>query len=84
MNGHPIVEGVITIMSLIVGIAAIAVVVSPKAQTSQVIQATASGFVNSLATAEAPVTGNNVNIVSSYPSSGFGIPSLSGANLTLN
>jgi hypothetical protein len=74
MNG--IGEGVVTILSLIVGIAAISVIVSPKAKTSEVIQATASGFVNSLATAEAPVTGSQVNIVSSYPSSGFGMPSL--------
>jgi hypothetical protein len=74
-----ITEGIISIASLIVGIAALAIILSPKATTSQVIQASASGFVNALATAEAPVTGSTVNIVSAYPNSnngGMGLPTL--------
>jgi hypothetical protein len=69
-------EGVFTIASLIVGIAALSVILSPKATTTKVIQASASAFVNSLATAMSPVTGARVNIVSSYPDGGLGIPNL--------
>jgi hypothetical protein len=80
MNGFG--EGIITIGTLILGIAALSVLVSPKATTSQVIQASASGFVNALATAQSPVTGNPVNIVSAYPgnsgmSMNLGAPNLS-------
>ena len=64
-------EGVITIFSLIIGVAILSVLVSPKAQTSQVIQSVASGFGNSLAVAQSPVTGNAVQINTSYPG-GFG------------
>jgi hypothetical protein len=75
-------EGVVTIFSLIIGVAILSVLVSPKAQTSQVIQATASGFGNSLAVAMTPVTGENVNINTSYPNSssygGMGFPTFGG------
>ena len=60
-------EGLVTIGSLIIGIAALSVILSPKANTVGVIQASASGFSNSLATAMSPVTGANVNINTSYP-----------------
>lgn len=69
---HPIMEAVVSVMIAIVGVAIIALIISPKAKTSQVIQATASGFSNALAVAESPVTGSNVKIDTSYPSSGFG------------
>lgn len=82
MNTSHIGEGIVTIFSLIVGIAALSVILSPKATTSKVIQATASGFSNSLATAMSPVTGEHVNINTSYPGSGGyggggGLPTLS-------
>lgn len=67
---HPILEAVTTVLIAIVGVAIIALIISPKAKTSQVIQATASGFSNSLATAMTPVTGEDVKINTSYPSSG--------------
>lgn len=68
-----IIEAVVTIATAIVGVAILAVLVSPKARTSDVIQASASGFSNALAVAQSPVTGNRVNIVTSYPrSGGFG------------
>lgn len=67
-----ITEGVITVFTLIIGVAILSILVSPKARTSQVIQATASGFGNSLAVAMSPVTGEKVNINTGYPQSGFG------------
>lgn len=71
MNG--ITDTIVTIATLIVGVAILAILVSPKATTAKVIQAAASGFGNSLAVAQSPVTGNKVNIDTSYPdSSGFG------------
>lgn len=70
-------EGVITVFTAIIGVAILSILVSPKAQTAGVIQAVASGFGNSLAVAQSPVTGNAVNINTSYPSSnqGFGVVS---------
>lgn len=66
-----ITEAVVTIIGLIVAVAIVSVLVSPKAQTSNVIQAAASGLGNNLAVAEAPVTGANTPINLSYPSSGL-------------
>ena len=74
MNG--MLEAAVTIAIAIVGVAILSVIVSPKSQTSQVIQSVASGFGNSLAVAMSPVTGAAVNIVTAYPSSGNGLPVL--------
>ena len=74
MNG--MLEAAVTIAIAIVGVAILSVIVSPKSQTSQVIQSVASGFGNSLAVAMSPVTGAAVNIVTAYPSSGTGLPVL--------
>ncbi len=77
-----IVEAVVTVFTAIIGVAILSVLVSPKAQTSSVIQAIASGFGNSLAVAESPVTGNSVQINTSYPNSNglgsLGMPSFGG------
>lgn len=73
------VEAGVTIATAIVGLAIIAVLVSRKAQTPAVIQSVASGFVNSLGVAEAPVTGAHYNINSSYPGGSMGIPDFSNA-----
>ena len=57
----------------IVGVAAIAVLVSKNANTTGVIGATGSAFSQSLATAISPVTGttgNNTSMMSSFPISG--------------
>lgn len=67
-----ITEAVLTIVTAIIGVAVLALLISPKARTSEVIQAGASGVVNMLATAQSPVTGNNASIVSAYPSGGYG------------
>lgn len=57
----------------IIAVALTAVIVSRKSQTPAVIQASGSAFGNSLAVAEAPVTGAQTRIDLSYPnSSGLG------------
>ena len=74
-------DAFVTIVSLIVGIATLSIILSPKATTTRVIQATASGFSNSLATAMSPVTGERVKIDTSYPNSGgMGGVSMDGFN----
>lgn len=67
-----ITEAAVTVFTAIIGVAILAVLVSPKAHTSSVIQAIASGFGNDLAIAQSPVTGNPVQIVTSYPQQGGG------------
>jgi PRD1 phage membrane DNA delivery len=56
-----------TVAALIVAVAIVALLVSPKATTSQVIQASASGLANNLGVAESPVTGATYQINLSYP-----------------
>jgi len=56
-----------TIVALIVAVAIVALLVSPKARTSSVIQASASGLANNLGVAEAPVTGAAYQVNLSYP-----------------
>jgi hypothetical protein len=74
-------EAATTIFMGIIAVAILAILVSKKAQTPQVIQAIASGFSNSLAVAQSPVTGNAVDINTSYPSSGgFAQDGLFGTN----
>lgn len=77
-----ITEALVTVATAIIGVAILSVLVSPKSETAQVIQATASGFGNSLAVAMSPVTGAQVNINTSYPGGstmGGGMPAFSGA-----
>lgn len=62
-------EAMVTIGTAIVGVAIVALLVSKKSQTPQVIQAAASGFGNALGVAESPVTGAQYNIDLSYPGS---------------
>lgn len=66
---NQITEAIVTIAMGILGIAALALIVSPKAHTSEVIQASASGFGNALGVAESPVTGATYSINLSYPNS---------------
>lgn len=68
---HPFLEAVTTVAIAIVGVAIIALIISPKSKTSQVIQATASGFGNSLGVAMSPVTGEKVDIDTSYPGDNY-------------
>lgn len=50
-------QGVVTIAVAIIGVAILAVLVSPKAQTSTVLNAAGSSFATALSAATAPVTG---------------------------
>lgn len=59
-----------TIVGLIVAVAIVALLVSPKATTASVIQASGSALGNNLAVAESPVTGATYTVNLSYPSSG--------------
>jgi len=68
-----ITEAIVTILGLIIGVAVLSVIVSPKANTVGVIQAGASGFGNDLAVAMSPVTGAATNINLSYPTGGNGV-----------
>lgn len=76
------IEAVVTIATAIIGVAILAVLVSQKSNTTNVIQAFGSAFSNALGIAEAPVTGASYTPNLAYPSSsGFGslgsLPSLS-------
>lgn len=64
-------EMITTLGLAIVTVAIISVVVSKKAQTPAVIQASGSAFSNALAVAESPVTGAGYNIDLSYPGTDF-------------
>jgi hypothetical protein len=63
----PFFETVSTIALAIVGLGLVSVLVSRKAQTPAVIQATGSAFSNALGIAEAPVTGAGYTPNLSYP-----------------
>jgi PRD1 phage membrane DNA delivery len=67
----PFFETITTIALAIVTLGMVAVVVSKKAQTPQVIQAAGSAFGNSLAVAESPVTGATYQVNLSYPGQDF-------------
>lgn len=70
---HSLTEAAVTIFTAIIGVAILSVLVSPKAKTTGVIQSVGSAIGNTLAVAEAPVTGANTPINLSYPSSGMGL-----------
>lgn len=55
-----LIGGVVTVATAIIGVAIIAVLVSNRANTSQVIQSAGSAFSTALGTAEAPVTGGGI------------------------
>lgn len=82
MGKEGAVEAIVTIATAIVGVAILAVLVSQKSNTSAVIQSFGSAFTNALGVAEAPVTGANYSINTSYPSNsnqmGITMPSFGG------
>lgn len=51
-------EGIITVITAIIGVAIIAVIVSKNAATSQVLSSAGSAFSGILGAAVGPVTGN--------------------------
>lgn len=75
-------EPIITVASGVIAVAIIAVLVSRKAQTPQVLGAAGSAFSNVLSAATAPVTGASSAPVNSISQSSLGLPSL--PNLQLN
>lgn len=55
-----LIGGVVTVLTAIIGVAIIAVLVSNRANTSQVIQSAGGAFSSALGTAEAPVIGSGM------------------------
>lgn len=71
MGGH-FTDSVVTLMAGIAAVAIVALIVSRKSQTPQVLQSFFSGYGNDLGVAVSPVTGNQYKIDLSYPSAGLG------------
>lgn len=67
------VEGTVTILLAIVGLAMLSILVSRKSNTAGVIQAGASGFSNALGAATASVTGAELPLTFAYPNSNSGM-----------
>lgn len=65
-------ESIVAIATAVVGVAILAVLVSQRSNTAQVIQSAGSAFSNALNVAVSPVTGTGTPSNLSYPSAGFG------------
>ncbi len=57
---NELLKSIVTIATAIIGIAILAVLVSPSAQTTNVVGALGQAFTQSITAAEAPVEGNNM------------------------
>jgi hypothetical protein len=66
-----LISAVVTVLTAIVSVAILAVLVSQKAQTSQVVTAGGNAFATDLEAATGPVTGSNPSIGNSI-GLGFG------------
>jgi hypothetical protein len=66
--GDKFIELLGSIFAIAAGVAIVALIVTKKSDTAQVIQAWFSGNSNLLAVAESPVTGAQVTVDTSYPS----------------
>jgi hypothetical protein len=64
---HEVGSTIVGIVGLLAAVAIVSVLVSKKAQTPQVIQASGSALGNDLGVAVSPVTGNQYHIDLSYP-----------------
>lgn len=64
---HDVAATITGIVGMLAAVAIISVLVSKKAQTPQVIQASGSALGNDLGVAISPVTGNQYHIDLSYP-----------------
>ena len=67
-----LVTALVSIVVAFIGLAAFATAVSPKASTSQVIQAGAGGIATDIAAAVSPVTGSSYGGGGLAPLTGFG------------
>lgn len=65
-------ESITTVAMSIVGVAILAVLVSSRSNTTGVLQAAGSAFSNALGVAASPVTGNQVQLNTSYPTAQMG------------
>lgn len=68
---NSIIEAVSTIALAVIGLAIVATLVSRKANTAGVIQASASGLSNAIGVAQSPVTGVSVPLNLSYPTQNY-------------
>lgn len=64
------IEAASTIILAVIGLAIVSVLVSRKANTASVIQASASGLGNLVGVAQSPVSGANVPLNLGYPDAG--------------
>jgi hypothetical protein len=67
-----LVTALVTIVVAIIGLASLSVILSPKAATSQVIQAGSSGLAQNISAAISPVTGGSgFSSFGGMPGNGF-------------
>lgn len=71
MSDH-LINSVVTIATAIIGVAIIAVLVSNRAQTSNVIASASQALANNISAAVAPVTGATASISTGGGGFGFG------------
>ena len=72
---NQLVNGVIVILTAIIGVAILSVILSKNSNTTAVLQAGSSAFSGALGTALSPVTGNNTSSFNSLNTcfNGFGV-----------
>lgn len=70
MNG--VGQGLISVLTAIVGVAALAVIFAPRANTAGVIGASGQAFSSAISAAVAPVGGNSGPVVALRPATSFG------------
>lgn len=63
------VAGIISVIAALIGLATLSVILSPRAQTSNVIGATSNALNSAIAAADAPITGATLSLV---PGVGYG------------
>lgn len=67
-----LITGLISVLIALVGLASLSVILSPKARTSQVLQAGSQGFAADLNAATSPVTGASSSLSMPNIGNGFG------------
>ena len=72
MMDNQLVTALVSVVLAIIGLAALATVLSPKAQTSQVVQAGSQGLATDIGAAISPVTGGSVGVFSGLGAIGGG------------
>ena len=66
-----LISSIVTILTAIIGVAILAVIVSPNARTSSVIGAASKGFAQDLGAALSPVTGGSLGITGGFAPADF-------------